>query len=1067
MPPQKGKFKKRKHALKAKLNQCEKQLQSLIDLSVDYYWEQDDQHRFTLVLHRDMDRPRNTVDAFLGKTSWEVGGAPIGDSDWKLHKAAPTARKPFNNLLHEKFDDPQIGPRYISVSGRPKFTAKGKFLGYRGAAQDVTQIVRTDQRITLGRGFTTILAETDDIRMALDRIIALLCETHQWDCGACWTYAADSDSLTCARTWGTGPKTADFIATLQRSNPLTDESGHPVRRTWDYNETLWSGNIGRTLDLPLAAEATAIGLDGMLAFPIRTDSLAFGVMQFFGRKTYRPHSDLIRSFVFLGNQLDQFLRRRQAEEQLRESERRFSGTVDLAAVGIAHVNGDGRFIHVNRQFCEMLGYSEDELLELSIKQVSHPDDSTISDAARRKLRNGEIDSFKIEKRYLRKDGSTIWVALSVAMMRDPQGEPLYDVSVIEDISARKRAEQATLRLGRMFAALSATNEAILRATSPRELYQRVCDAGVTGGKFKLAAVLLAQDSGGMRCAVARGESATLLETARSSINEQDEIGRGVVGSAFRTQQPCISNDFLNDQRTRPWHQRGREFGISSAAALPLIQDDRSIGVSFICLDEAGAFDDEIITLLKRMAENVSFALDNFAREAERKQAEERIQYLATHDALTGLPNRAMFSQVLNMAVASAARYRRALAVMFLDLDRFKIINDTLGHAAGDELLKEISGRLKGCLRASDVVARLGGDEFVILVQEVSEIAQVGTVARNILSTTTLPVIISGQECRVTVSIGICMYPADAQDEKALMKSADIAMYLAKEEGKNNFQFFSKDIRAQSIERLTIESNLRRALERNEFYIDYQPKVDFATGDITGVEALLRWVNPDLGQMAPGRFIPIAEETGLIVPIGKWALRAACRQNVVWQQQSLPALCMAVNLSTRQFNDKHLLRDITATLEATGMAPELLELEITEGMVINNPDRATKLLTTLKRMGIRLAIDDFGTGYSSLGQLKHFPIDTLKVDRSFIREIPDNKQDTAITQAIIAMAKTLSLTVVAEGVETEEQEQFLRRHACDQMQGYYFSKPVPPDELADLLRNHGPCSEQLATVSHGM
>lgn len=1067
MPPGKTKSARKKRALRAKLNQCEARLQSVIDLSVDYYWEQDDEHRFTLVLHRDMDRPKNTADTFLGKTSWEVGGTPIGDSDWTLHKATRAAREPFSDLLHEKFDDPQVGPRYISVSGRPKFSAKGKFLGYRGAAQDVTQRVRTDQRITLGRGFTSILSEADNFAAAMERIIALLCETHEWDCGACWAFAEESDSLTCTSSWGAGPESAGFIAALQRSTPLTAEICHPIRRAWDNNEPLWIGDLGREHDLVFAADENTLGFDGMLAFPVRSDTLDFGVMQFFGRKTYRPHSDLIRSFVFLGNQLDQFLRRKQAEEQLRESEKRFFGTVDLAAVGIAHVGEDGRFIHVNRRLCDMLGYSEEELLARSIKQVSHPDDSTMSDAARLKLRNGEIDSFKLEKRYLRKDGSLIWVSLTVAIMRDAKGQPLYDISIVEDVSARKSAEHSTLRLGKMFAALSATNEAILRASSPTELYERVCSAAVTGGQFKLAGVLLADSSGHMRCAAAKGESAALLETTRSSIDDQYEIGRGLVGSAYRTQQPCISNDFLNDERTLPWHQPGREFGISSAAALPLIQANRSVGVLFICLDEVGTFDDEIIALLKRMAENVAFALDNFDREAERKRAEERIQYLATHDALTGLPNRAMFSQVLNLAIESAARYRRTFAVMFLDLDRFKIINDTLGHAAGDELLNETSSRLKSCLRASDVVARLGGDEFVVLVQEVSEITQVGTVARNILSAITMPVVLSGQECRVTVSIGISMYPGDAHDEKGLMKNADIAMYLAKEEGKNNFQFYSKDIRAQSLERLTIETNLRRALDQDEFALYYQPKVDFASGVITGVEALLRWHNPELGAVAPSRFIPIAEETGLIVPIGTWVLRTACARNVAWQQEGLAPISMAVNLSARQFNDKDLLADITATLNATGMAPELLELEITEGMVISNPERAIKLLTAIKSMGIRLAIDDFGTGYSSLGQLKRFPIDILKVDRSFIREIPRNNEDTAITQAIIAMGKTLDLTVVAEGVESEEQETFLRKHACDQMQGYHFSKPLPHQELAELLRRHGRRAVDLANAGRAI
>ena len=438
---------------------------------------------------------------------------------------------------------------------------------------------------------------------------------------------------------------------------------------------------------------------------------------------------------------------------------------------------------------------------------------------------------------------------------------------------------------------------------------------------------------------------------------------------------------------------------------------------------------------------------------QRKQGEERIQYLATHDGLTALPNRVMFNQLLNMAINSARRYERTFAVFFIDLDRFKLINDTLGHEAGDKLLQEIAKRFSGCVRESDVVARLGGDEFVVLVQEVNEQEHVAAIARKMLFAAIKPVEIAGQECRVTASIGICMYPAGAQDELSLMKNADIAMYFAKEEGKNNFQFYTEDIHVQSLERLTLETDLRRALERNEFFLHYQAKLDFSTGRITGVEALLRWQHPDLGTLLPARFISIAEETGLIVPIGRWVLQTACDQNVAWQRDGLPPVCMAVNLSARQFAEEGLQNEIVFALQQSGMRPELLELELTESMVMHNPERATKVLAAVKALGVRIAIDDFGIGYSSLAQIKRFPIDTLKVDRSFIRDLADNPEDRAITQAIIAMGKTLSLTVVAEGVETQEQQAFLLAHACDAMQGYYFSRPVPESEFADFLRQH--------------
>jgi diguanylate cyclase (GGDEF)-like protein/PAS domain S-box-containing protein len=436
---------------------------------------------------------------------------------------------------------------------------------------------------------------------------------------------------------------------------------------------------------------------------------------------------------------------------------------------------------------------------------------------------------------------------------------------------------------------------------------------------------------------------------------------------------------------------------------------------------------------------------------EYKLAEEKIQYLATHDSLTGLPNRLMLTQILDHSIQSSERNKQKLAVFFIDIDRFKIINDTKGHEAGDQLLKEIAVRYKQTLRASDVVSRQGGDEFVILIEDVHSLSDLEHVANNILISTYKPIVLLGEECRVTASIGISVYPQDGEDAQFLMKHADIAMYYAKEEGKNNFQIYSKDIQSQSMGRLAIETNLRYALERNELSLHYQAKVDLKTGTITGVEALLRWENSYLGSVTPTQFIPVAEETGMIISIGKWVLRTACAQNVAWQKQGLPVVCLAVNLSMRQLTDNNLINDIKAALNDSGMAPNLLELEITESMIMSNPARMMDVLDKIKNIGVHLAIDDFGTGYSSLAQLKHFPIDTLKIDRSFIRNIPGNTEDKAITHAIIAMGETLGLTVVAEGVETIEQMDYLKDQSCDQMQGFYFSRPVVPEQFADLLR----------------
>jgi diguanylate cyclase (GGDEF)-like protein/PAS domain S-box-containing protein len=436
-----------------------------------------------------------------------------------------------------------------------------------------------------------------------------------------------------------------------------------------------------------------------------------------------------------------------------------------------------------------------------------------------------------------------------------------------------------------------------------------------------------------------------------------------------------------------------------------------------------------------------------------KTSEARVHYLATHDALTGLPNRFQFGQLLHKAIQLAQRYQREFAVLFIDLDRFKIINDSLGHEAGDQLLCEVAIRLKQCVRASDVVARLGGDEFVMLIQEVTAKEQVEVVARNILATAFETVRVKNQDCRVSASIGICLFPQDAQNEASLMQCADVAMYLAKAEGKNNFQFYTQDIQRKSLERLTMEEDLRRALVQGEFFLHYQAKQDLVSTAVSGVEALIRWQHPERGLVSPMQFIPLAEETGLIVPIGRWVLREACQQHVAWRQAGLPPVRMAVNLSPRQFADDHLLRDIQQALGSSGMSPDMLELEITESMVMGNVERAGKLLKDIKHLGVRLAIDDFGTGYSSLAQIKRFPIDTIKVDRSFIRDLMTDSGDRAITEAVIAMGRALSLTVVAEGVETQDQLDFLGEHACHEIQGFHFSRPVSAQQCTVFMREH--------------
>jgi diguanylate cyclase (GGDEF)-like protein/PAS domain S-box-containing protein len=728
----------------------------------------------------------------------------------------------------------------------------------RRNASDDTLSLRADLKayVLISR----ILFAADSCAQGIEDAIRAICAIHDFSAGSFWRVDEESGLLSELARWEQ-TDTARGPTAIALTPP-----------TWLKEQLVWISDLSADELRSQPAGVWQPAEPGVVA-PVRFKDRLSGVLSFAAGTPRISTVEVTDTLNAVSPLVGFFCEYAFAIDQLRASEQRFASTLDLAAIGIAHVADSGQFLYANPRLCQMLGYTEAELQLLTVKDISHPDDANLSDEMRDKLLRSEIDSFKLEKRYARKDGSQVWVALAVAARRDQAGRRMYDVSVVEDITARKVAE-------------------------------------------------------------------------------------------------------------------------------------------------------------------------------------ERVQYLATHDALTGLPNRAMFAQLVSVASESAKRRHCKIAVLFIDLDRFKVINDTLGHEAGDILLREMAARFRECLRGGDLAARLGGDEFVVLLQDVADPAQVSTVARHLLSAIMRPIEIHGQEWRVTASIGICLHPEAGQDEQSAIKNADLAMYAAKEKGKNNFQFYSATLRTRSAGRLAIETHLRHALERQELSLHYQAKVRVDTDTITGVEALLRWNNPALGSVSPVQFIPVAEETGLIIPMGRWVLRTACKQTADWLRAGLRPVRTSVNLSMRQLQDDGLIDDIRAALREAGLPADRLELELTESMIMHNTERAVRVLTDIKALGVKLAIDDFGTGYSSLAQLKRFPIDTLKVDRSFIREIPRDNEDRAITEAIIAMGKTLSLTIVAEGVETLEQKTFLRECACDEMQGYYFSTPVPPEEFALLLRKNG-------------
>jgi diguanylate cyclase (GGDEF)-like protein len=494
---------------------------------------------------------------------------------------------------------------------------------------------------------------------------------------------------------------------------------------------------------------------------------------------------------------------------------------------------------------------------------------------------------------------------------------------------------------------------------------------------------------------------------------------------------------------------------AAAPGIPLVVltglDDESLAVQALQL---GAQD----YLIKGQIETrgllraLRYAVERKTMESAALAMARQMAHSAEHDFLTGLPNRMLLNDRIGQAIALARRHTRKAAVLFLDLDGFKHINDSLGHPVGDKLLQSVAKRLVACIRGSDSVSRQGGDEFVVLLLDLEHAEDAAVTARRMLEAVALPHSVDHHDLHVTASIGVSVYPDDGLDADTLIKNADTAMYQAKENGRRSFQFFKPAMNVRAVERQFIEEGLRRALERGELALYYQPKVNLTTGAIAGVEALLRWTHPTRGPIAPTQFIPVAEECGLIVPIGRWVLREACTQAWTWIKAALPVTTMSVNVSAMEFRDKNFLDGVFAILLETGFDPSLLQLELTESVLMKSVESTASILQNLRKRGVQVAIDDFGTGYSSLSYLRKFPVDALKIDQSFVRQISTPGDDTTIVKAVIGMARSLRLRVIAEGVETLEEVAFLRAYRCEEAQGYYFSRPVPAEQFAMLLRN---------------
>jgi diguanylate cyclase (GGDEF)-like protein/PAS domain S-box-containing protein len=462
------------------------------------------------------------------------------------------------------------------------------------------------------------------------------------------------------------------------------------------------------------------------------------------------------------------------------------------------------------------------------------------------------------------------------------------------------------------------------------------------------------------------------------------------------------------------------------------------------------YEEKTITPVRSQGKEITHFIATGRDISERMRTQERLHYMAHHDALTKLPNRTLFLDRLRQAMGRAHWHNRLIAVVLMDLDNFRKVNDMLGDNIGDTLLLQLTQRLSSSIRIGDTVARFGGDEFAILLDDVASEKDVSQLAKKILDTLAPAFEVKHQEVLVTASIGVSIFPSDGDDPETLVRNADIAMYRAKHLGKNNYQFYSNEMSARAFERLTLETSLRHALKRDEFFLEYQPQIDSRSGKIKAVEALLRWQHPELGVVSPSDFVPILEETGLIVKVGDWTLRTACDQVVKWHQQGFAGLRVCVNLSSRQFNDPDFIQSFHSIISETGIKPERLELELTESLLMRNASKTISALNTLSHIGVQIAVDDFGTGYSSLNYLRRFPISTLKIDRSFVQDVIEDSDDAAIASAIIVMGQTLNLNVVAEGVESEAQLEFLNQRHCYEIQGNIFSNPLDADGITALL-----------------
>jgi len=749
------------------------------------------------------------------------------------------------------------------------------------------------------------------------------------------------------------------------------------------------------------------------------------------------------------------IEQKRAVEALQHTEAKYRGIVENAVEGIFQSTVEGRYITVNPMLAKIYGYTSPEELMAALTDISHQlyvNPNRRQEFVRLMEEEGIVQGF--ESQVYRKDGRVIWISECARVLRNNAGTILGYEGTVEDITRRKRADEELIKRDNLLQGVAqATHYLLTNADFEAAIQQALGILGQAAGVDRVYIY----------------ENHPHPYTGDIAMTIRYEWTQGDVPSALNASHWC--NTSYKEAGLGHWYERfasGRSVsGIArqmSFAEQALLSRDRIRSIIMVpifvnhTLWGYIGFDDchtERVWTASEESMLVAIAA-SIGGAIQRLHTEEQMRYQAFHDALTGLPNRAFYDHHLSLSLAHSRRNGETFGVMFLDLDRFKTINDTLGHAVGDQLLKLTTQRLTQCLRDEDIIARWGGDEFTLLLPDLKTPEDAAKVAQRIARSLKPMFRLEGHDLHITCSVGIAIYPQDGSDADTLLKNADVALYRAKEQGRNNYQFYTAALNSRASERLTLDNSLHRALEQQELVLHYQPQINLQTGQITQMEALIRWQHPKLGLLSPQTFIPLAEENGLIVPIGEWVLQTACAQMKHWHDMGMENLRMAVNLSAHQFQQPNLVEQITQILQNNGMNPEHLELEITETAFMKDVEVARVLLHLLREMGIRIALDDFGTGYSSMYYLREFPLNSLKIDRSFIRDLGQSSQAIAIIDAIITLGRGLNLNVVAEGVETVEQREQLRSLHCQEMQGYLCSLPLDTEDATTFLQRYYPC-----------